>query len=358
MVRSPAAILALAMFGCGSSNGSVSIEIRTNYAPGVDFVEVRADLRNDDRTYGPLTLAAGEDDDYGVPVRVGSFPDVPGGTYTASVELRGAAGELVRMGIVRVSVEGDQIITIVVSTNCAGECLDAGFDDAGFDAGLDAGSDAGPPTLAADEACAAYAQARCEAVGRCCTSVPSGFDVTACERTYTGACNAILGPSVVRPGIDYDPAVAYVALERARALLLACDVAFAEWETGRDGLVAPITGTRAVGDDCSPVDELDAVQRFLAVLSCTSGVCRRRGPDDWRCDVLGPNGDACVLGFECEEGRCERAAGASVLERACGAGEILGSACFAGDECGSNVCHNETRMCAARTVDNFYCPAP
>lgn len=151
-------VLLLACACADEEHGALLIDLRTDLAPGAEFVEVetRVDARPPER------LVASAGDSYDIGRRVAEAGDLARGTHEVLVTLFDGAGRFVASRRIEVSVDDTTALLVVINRGCEGlegctwRAADAGTDDGGaHDAGTDAGDglDAGPVCTSTDELC-------------------------------------------------------------------------------------------------------------------------------------------------------------------------------------------------------------
>jgi hypothetical protein len=107
--------------GCGDDDASVFVELRTDFVPGVEFVEVRTTLGGgpSDPVEAERRTTAARGDDYLAAVRVAEVDGLTRGSKTVRIELLGRAGEMVASRRVRVELDRDLGIAVLITRTCA-----------------------------------------------------------------------------------------------------------------------------------------------------------------------------------------------------------------------------------------------
>ena len=247
-----------------------------------------------------------------------------------------------------------------------GGSTDAGVADAGdVDAGdpIDAGPDGGLPRVEQADFCQRYAQAFCDAVPTCCSTV--GSVPPDCIREKRESCQTVLADAYTDSRTSYDPVRAANVLEQAGGLVGGCaTTTFLEWAHSRSGFYGAFVGSLSRGESCEPSSDLAELRVF-----CASPTDSCRGTSSRSCLAVSRAGMGCSRVSDCESGlRCFRPGPGYSSTGTCELmGEGIGSECRFPDECDSMNCSNETGftlepsgftlgVCEEATSDWLYCP--
>lgn len=125
-------IVVLALFaslGCAGRSLELSVDVRTDLRPGVDFASARVELS---RVPDPVTLPADEGDPYAAGVRVAEYRGLAGGRARARVALLDATGAEVVARRVDLVLEGDYALTVVLTADCVGRSCPGVAEPASF----------------------------------------------------------------------------------------------------------------------------------------------------------------------------------------------------------------------------------
>jgi hypothetical protein len=110
--------LVLLLFSCSCSGGSdheVLVELVTDLVPGVEFTSVSTSIEDPLRVNETAAIVG---DDFVTGQRVAELLEVPNGTRLLTVRLLQATGELVAERRVRVEVNDDIGVTVLVTRDC------------------------------------------------------------------------------------------------------------------------------------------------------------------------------------------------------------------------------------------------
>jgi hypothetical protein len=122
--RGAAALLAaftLVGAACKEDRIALSIDLRTDYVPGREFVNVITEVVAEGAEPVSARRAAGESEAAFVEgTRVADFADLPAGSVSVKVRVMSLTNELLVERVARLSVSGDYALTMVVTRNCEG----------------------------------------------------------------------------------------------------------------------------------------------------------------------------------------------------------------------------------------------
>jgi len=119
-------LVAIATFGCGDDEGSILVDLKTDYVSGEEFVTVRTSLFTALPSAGEAPLATRETpasfgQDYLVGVRVAELSLVGSGTAVLRTELLGLDGTIAAERLSRIEVSGSNTgVTVLISRDCVG----------------------------------------------------------------------------------------------------------------------------------------------------------------------------------------------------------------------------------------------
>jgi len=124
----------LLLFAASCSEGSygLTIDVRSDLAPGVDITEVRTTLSSDVEVVRTALTPVAAGDPLAEGFRVAEFTDVPAGQYEVDVVGRGPSGSVSRRGIVVLSADAALVYTLP-SACVAIVCPGSGDDPAATD---------------------------------------------------------------------------------------------------------------------------------------------------------------------------------------------------------------------------------
>ncbi len=384
--------------GCGDETHELFVDVRTDLAPGTEFDEIRAELRDDRGRLGEVlrTAEAGvlSSHDYSAGRRVAEWSDIASGDYVVRVDMR-LGGAAVADIVAEVVVSADRAITIFVSRDCAGvtcpalggdpgatSCLagvcvsprcvldesaegcpdvpmDAGVDaptdafvdvgtDSGSDAGADSGADSGS-SLAAGDLCPQLARVLCEGRQTCC-SMPTPED---CQITMRDSCLEFFGRLALEPASGWDPARGAEILARIEAAAITCSPEVLPLIQSGDGIVSAFRGTVSEGGACvaAPTVPLELLP-YARIFSCTDGLTCMRLGTEYTCRPLGTADDPCVFDFHCDSGLY---CGVEGFSGRCAFRLPTGSECTAGSDCVTFYCDTS---CGEPSADEAWCGDP
>ncbi|MEM9068032.1 MAG: hypothetical protein AAGE52_05975 [Myxococcota bacterium] len=337
MMRRVAGALFLLSCGGGGSQ-ELSVDVRTDYAPGVEFSAVRVELSD-----GAVQDAVALNTSDVVAAflrgrRVAEFTEVARGRVRVEVTLlRGGDGSVLatRQAVARVA--GPTAVTVVFTRSCEGvRCPGAG--DAA-DATECVDGQCVPPecTPETPDACPP-GFAPCREVADC-TGPP--LDACASRVCVAGSCLVERDDSVCEAGAFCDPEEGCVSLRDTDAGVVdagvdgagSCDCRPARCEAEGEGFVS-VDAERCESRRCVPGG------RF----SCEEFVCEE-GRCALGCDLTGDDDDAfCLARSHCDGGRCVR-------DEPNGGSCDEDSDCLSG-YCESGICCDDGECC--RTVAD--CP--
>jgi hypothetical protein len=210
--------------------------------------------------------------------------------------------------------------------------------------------------------CAELAKLLCTGYFECCSTAEHGDDAfencvaSAATRCADGdgTLAPVIGSLVTNSRTGYDPVLAGQALAEGYALVAECSLDIAAWKLERTGLQRALTGTISGGDTCTPHDPgTSGGLDWAALFSCegTDKACVA-GRDRWSCLARQPEGMACVLYWDCEDGLyCDGhwiVGGGS-----CRARLANGEPCTEAVQCATLHC--ASNVCATPTQDDLYC---
>lgn len=119
--------LAILLTACGDEGSALSVDLRTDFVPGIELGEVDVTLLSDDALDRVESFAVRPDARLLSGVRVARFEELTPGSYTLRVRLFGAAGERLLERRVNVTVRGETVTTVPVTRACLNvTCEDAG----------------------------------------------------------------------------------------------------------------------------------------------------------------------------------------------------------------------------------------
>lgn len=349
-----AATASLIAAGCGGGGGhELSVELRTDLVPGVEFASVRTTLAGEDDT--SRGVARGQDFVRGV--RVAEYDGLASGVHSVRVALLDGGGDEVAARVVRVRIEADFGLVVLVTRDCRGVACPLPDGDPTLEACL-GGRCVHPDCLDGDPT--ACGEPECETSGGC----PPVADC-AIARCEEGACLAIGDDAQCEDGQWCNPEDGCTALPEGpadggvdggrRDAGPAVDAGRPPPPPDRTTCEACSGAAQCVGDaDCVPFDESSAcVPRCdPGAASCpvgfecddAAGLCR---PTSGRCcvdaDTDGFGAGVGCAGPDCDDGRAEAHPGADELcnglEDDCDEAVDEGCVCAAGETqpCGSDV---------------------
>ena len=108
---------------CGSGDANLRVDLRTDYAPGVEVSRIEVDIEGLDE---PLSAEVARDSTLVDGIRVGDA-DLSAGSHTLSTSLLDRNGSTIATQITQVRLDGDSGVTVLVTRDCAGvACPGAG----------------------------------------------------------------------------------------------------------------------------------------------------------------------------------------------------------------------------------------
>jgi len=203
-------LLALAI-GCQGGSFTVAVELKTDLAPGIEFTEVEISLGS---FITPPHLAESSAD-YIAGVRLADIGDVTAGTHLLTAVVKNGT-EVVIVRRVRVDVDGNQGVTVIVTRDCrgvtcptaadpsataclSGRCVDEGCSPENPDA-------CPAPACTADVDCVATAAC---AIGHCESGACLFADDGSCGAGRycdpDSDCQGAPGPTDFSPSLDEVP---------------------------------------------------------------------------------------------------------------------------------------------------------
>jgi hypothetical protein len=106
---------------CSPGKLALSVDLRTDYVPGREFVNIVTEVTPDGEGAQSSSRAASEGKgDYLTGERVADFGDLPQGSFQVRVRVFSGENEMLVERLARVSVTGDYALTMVVTRNCEG----------------------------------------------------------------------------------------------------------------------------------------------------------------------------------------------------------------------------------------------
>lgn len=206
------------------------------------------------------------------------------------------------------------------------------------------------------DACRRLAELQCDGYFDCCSTAADRTDqlYMQCVEQARVKCTNDFGKLVVDDRTGYDPVVAGAVIAEGRGYVDRCDPDIVEWFTNRTGLQHVLTGTVEGGHSCTPRDTNLTSFDQAALLSCLGPdqACVASSLNDWVCRQRAPEGERCILYWDCVDGlRCDW----SRLSGTCAQRVPDGGACASGPDCTSLVC--ASNLCVPRTQDSVYCGA-
>jgi hypothetical protein len=122
--------LALALAGCAAPPLELSVDVRTDLAPGTAFTSVRVELTpGQGDPVEPVTRGASAGDPFFEGERVADFRGVPRGPSQVRATLRDASGADILTRAVDLELDDDYALTIVLSAACASRVCPGVGDD-------------------------------------------------------------------------------------------------------------------------------------------------------------------------------------------------------------------------------------
>ncbi len=115
-------LFASTAFACGGDRLTLSVDARSDLSPGMEFNSVVVEVFNATALDGPAqrTTLASAADDFVTGVRVAEFDGLASGSVVVHVELRSPDGPVVVERDVRISVEEDTGVVVVLTRECGG----------------------------------------------------------------------------------------------------------------------------------------------------------------------------------------------------------------------------------------------
>lgn len=118
-----------AMLLACSNQASLTVDLRSDFAGGVEIVDARATLSSGERVVSSELRALGVGSLVGG-ARVAELRELPPGAYLVRVDALGPDGELVGTRTVSVALAGDTSVTVVLSRDCTGVLCPSATDSA------------------------------------------------------------------------------------------------------------------------------------------------------------------------------------------------------------------------------------
>lgn len=215
--------LCLAFARCSSEPGSVelSVDLRTDYVPRVEFAEVRVDLTED----GQFAEHVATSGDYVEGERVAELVSEPRDRRVVRVSLLTAEGSVLASREVLVSHRHDLAVTVTLSRDCAGvSCESAGAEVAS----CLGGRCVDPGCLTGEEL--ECEEPECEADGDCDAEVACAAGVCRagiCLSTDSGSCGVEGYCDLVEGCVYAEPPVVCPSAPLDETLVLAPSLALA-----------------------------------------------------------------------------------------------------------------------------------
>jgi Tol biopolymer transport system component len=188
--------IALAMCACSSEGASLLVELRSDFAPSIEFIAVRTTLSGPDgATTGAQTIDAvvNPDASYLDGARVAEFGGLEPSERHLRVGLLDATGSVVTDRVVRISIRGSLGLTVVVSRDCRDVICPGAMDDPAATTCF--GGACVDPSCGAPASTDACPVAECAASSDC-TAGAGGCSLAECtggvclQRPQPGACAA------------------------------------------------------------------------------------------------------------------------------------------------------------------------
>ncbi len=215
-----------------------------------------------------------------------------------------------------------------------------------------------------EQACAELGLLVCGAVLRCCP-ILIGYTQerldelrTRCLASYEASCMENLVPVLADPRTGFDPVRAATVIAEGNALAADCNLGYADWTTSFErGLYSAMHGTIETGGTCT-------YEEGAGLFSCRDGACLP-APITFApvCADRACEGEPCVGDYDLADYGCgdELFCAPSGSGFACARRLVEGATCTRDTQCASRLCLGAVEggapgACAARTIDNVYCP--
>lgn len=309
------AVCAVSLLGC-SSELTLNVDLKTDFVPGIEFVNVEAEVARGGTVVGRGTRRARIGDPFDLGLRVSPF-SLPAGTYDVRLRMYDPQGSLLIERPTVVDLDQSFTTLIYVTRDCRGiRCPLAGGDP-----GLTAcfGGRCVPPSCGPDnlEAC----MVACTNPNTDCGIVPSCVRV----RCESGACFREGLEGACAPGQWCNPE-------------LGCETMPELPDAGMDFDAGPPACAGACDDGvfCNGTE------------TCTGGVCLSSGNPCSGSQTCNETADRCESGCECTPGQEESGGG-------CGACGTDRRVCTASCTWGGWSCQGEGACSPGQTEDGGGC---
>jgi len=160
-------LLLFALGGCADDGHALLVDLRTDYAPGVEFVLVRTVIEGETTRLAPGVIGA----DFGAGIRIAEFDGLSEGRYTADVTIENAAGEVVGQRRVQIELSSNLALPLTIFRSCEDVTCGAGLSCIGG--------------ACVDEACSPLNPTACPDEGEC----EDATDCTAAVSCDVGRCS-------------------------------------------------------------------------------------------------------------------------------------------------------------------------
>ncbi|MAQ16903.1 MAG: hypothetical protein CMN30_19180 [Sandaracinus sp.] len=344
-------LLPLILLACsGGGEATVRIDLRTDWVPALDFVEVETELVDVGRIE---RRPSGADEDFVRGTRVASFDGVETGAREIRVRLLAADGRAVAQRLVAVTLDADEArtLTVVMTRSCAAVVCSG-------DASECLGGRCVTPECDPSVPGSCGETTGCTSDGDCSTSLAECAEANC----VVGECFAVARTDGCATGLTCDPERGCVALPTDGGVV-AEDAGASDLGTdsGPPDLGPPDLGPEECGMACTPSDPCRT-----GTYDCASGtpVCVADGnlADDTACGAA-ETGDwgSCDYSSSCDQNAFRYRTTTTPLCRGgvCTAVETMEGApcsritelqdCGAGPSCGSFVCELDS------TTGGAYC---
>lgn len=113
-------IVWLCLAACGDDGITLSVDVKTDYVPGVQFTRVETTLEIDGSERPAIPAGVSASDDFIAGVRVAEYDDLAAGEAMLRIGLRNADGDLVASKSASLTLRGATGATIVLTRSCEG----------------------------------------------------------------------------------------------------------------------------------------------------------------------------------------------------------------------------------------------
>lgn len=289
-------VIALALFGCAQSGLEVSIDLKTDIRPGLEFSAVRTVLTDAKGHEIHDEISAFTNQDYLAGERVAELAGVAHGAATGIVTLIDRNGEALISRRAALSLDADTAITLLITGNCIG--VDCPLDDPALTECLGGRCVSPECVLENPEACP---DPECVSDAMCASPI-----TCAPGACIDGVCFRRADDALCREGEACDPDEGCVVPEVP--LDGGVDGGGVDAAFDAAGGCSPSTVCRAAVDECDAAEICDDAGSCpddvlaMAGAPCAAGICDGLGG----CSPC-EDGAACSTGNECELGaiRCD-----------------------------------------------------